>query len=986
MLIHTVIGTFPTMLSVVSLWFFLSVMLGQPEVTLQRDSLWVFKEPGDIVLNGLFPIRTRSKKGFELNYEAITWMGAMINRIREINEKKMLPGNLSLGFAIHDTTSDVKIGLRQTLQVLNEIVNKNGKENGGLRIPVVIGPAADELESNSESLYSTFDVPRIVYTVTSSRFSYNNFGKFVRAVPSDFIHIEALLRLLNDTKAENVTVIVSKSRLWQERMKQFRAALDKWESGIKVNNVIHVSTMDMNDITFVHQRITDEIVIILTEANISRSLIHIGQGSKTPPDQTWIQVCRFDDPLLRVFDTYGKLTKQVIARNLRSSDVDNYRSNLRKTLSSNGADKAVMKPNWLKAVFEKYCVQSKISPSHNESVLSKECSGFRNGIISAIGHDNEASSLTLQGVINAVNLIIASLESTLKNCTATANPRHCAKLSGSVLLAKLRQLTQSKEKDPDKVYSLQLLRRDSTMLGRRMTVRGWTFKKFREWLITQSELQYKQSLCWNNSKYPNNAISYGGDNNQINGHMNSSSFNDTCKHCVKSLNQSHCVSDAVAIAWTSNWTIVLYALEILCFLAVVSSFVYFSQHKNSPIMILCYSWPDDIVLGTLCIFSLLPMMHIGQMAPQRCTAIWPIVNIVFAFYTALLLTKTLFVQNLLKCEVATERPGRRMTFALVITLVQVLILPSLFIFDFMVPTHLTCTPHGIIKLCNIEDNMAIIASMIFNWLLMCALFALSLTETLKQRQNFCRTENLVAVATVAWTSYTCLVALAYFNIRIGHYLAVVLIKCLIYLVNLMVCLGLVYVPTLRLVSTWLRQHTRQKKNLTSIKRAQVMSSKRQSSGPIRDSLFGGNFSTDQLAIPTGRQSGYYFDLRPSSAATDMSYPTSLVRSVHEQTHVVFGYGRRGAMSLNGGTSVESVPSVDWLEAPSEAQSASSSYDNLSRAAEETADELTPQELLHEISTYWERHRSSDVIANGQNEDNIETNKWPSLEKLRTSDL
>jgi hypothetical protein len=92
------------------------------------------------------------------------------------------------------------------------------------------------------------------------------------------------------------------------------------------------------------------------------------------------------------------------------------------------------------------------------------------------------------------------------------------------------------------------------------------------------------------------------------------------------------------------------------------------------------------------------------------------------------------------------------------------------------------------------------------------------------------------------------------------------------------------------------------------------------------------------------------------------------------------------MSLNGATSLESVPSVDWLEAPSQAQSGSSSYDNISQAAEEEADELSPQELLHEISTYWERHQSSDVIANGQHEDNIETNKWPSLENLRTSDL
>ena len=970
--------------AVAGVWLCLCVVLGQPIVAKQRDSLWVFKEPGDIVLNGLFPIRKHVDEEFGLNFEGVAWMGAMIQRIHEINQERLLPGNLTLGYAIRDTTSDVKIGLRQTLSVLNTILNKEGKQNEAGHIPVVMGPATDELEGTSEKLYKLFDVPRLAYTTTSNRFSYNTIGKRFQTVPSDIIHIEALLRILNNMKTREVSVVVSNSSPWKERMTMFEAVLKERKSGIKLKDVIYLNTID-NDITAVYQRVSCEVVIVFAEANISRLIISNGKGSKVREDRTWIEVCQFDDPLLRTFDTFGKLTKKVIIRNLRTNDADNYRSDQRKILLPNNGDKLV-KPNWLKTVFEKHCAKSKISPSHNESSFNEECEGFRKRIISAIGHHNEfRSSLTLQGIIDAVNLIIAALKDTLKNCGAST-PRQCLKLSGSALFENLRQVILTRQKDFANSYSLQVLRRvkDPTMLGRRaMATRGWTFQKVREWRIKESEVRDKLSLYWKNTTLPNSVIT---DNNQINGVINSSNDRDSCNYCGESLNQSHCISDNPVIAWTDTWAIVLYLLESSCLLALLSTFVYFSQHKNSPIMILCYSWPDNIILTVLCIFSLLPMIHIGQMAPHRCLALWPIVNIIFAFYTGLLLTKTLFVQNLLKCEVATDRPWRRMIFTAIIVFVQVIILASLLIFDFPSSTHLSCSSRGTLTLCNIEVNFAILCSMAFNWLLMCALFVLSVIETLKQRQNFCRTENLVAVATVAWLSYTCVTVLAYFNVRMEHYLAVVLIQCFVYLVNSVICLGLIYVPTLRLVSTWLRQHIRQKKNLTSIKRAQVMSSKRQSSGPMRDSLFGANFSTDQLAIPSRRHSGYYFDMRPASAVTDMSYPTSLVRSVHEHTHVVFGYGRKGPMSLNGATSLESVPSVDWLEAPSQAQSASSSYDNISQAAEEEADELSPQELLHEISTYWERHQSSDVIANGQHEDNIETNKWPSLENLRTSDL
>ena len=958
---------------------FLCLFVSLSATAKKRDSLWIFNKPGDVVFHGLFPIRKQSFNGFALNFEGVAWMGAMIYRINQLNEDKFLPDSMTFGYAIHDTASDVEIGLRQTLSVLNEILNKEGKQNKTLHIPVVMGPATDELEDRASKLNKLFQVPNLSYAIMSARFGYNTLGeKRIRTVPTDVVHIEALLRTLNYLGARELNVIVAKARIWKERMKIFEAFLKAEASNeLKLRDVVYLNTID--DIGAVHRRINAKFVIVFAQSNIS-SLIIRRNGMK-PKNQTWIAVSRYDDPLLRIFDSFGKETSKVIIRKQKAEEVSQYRNDLAVTEFCHKNGKPV-KQNWLSSVFEKS--SSERTSVQNKKSLSTECENFRKRIVNITQHEEFRSSLTLQGIIDAVNLISNVVNDTLHNC-GLSTPRRCARLPAPSLFTKIKAVTQTNDGAfANSLYDIKIIQKRLGVLkssGRRMGIKHMRMKLAKTWPVRESELRDKLRVYRNNTMKLDNNITL--DNDQMNDSLNSSR---ACSHCGESTNQSHCVFDNVVIAWTDTAAITLYFLESLCLLAVFSTFVYFSQHKNSPIMILCYSWPDNVVLVVLCVFSLLPMMHFGQMGPHRCTTLWAVVNVIFAFYTGLLLTKTLFIQNLLKCEVATERPGKRMAFTAVVTFLQVFILASLLICDFPKSTHLACLPRGTFTLCNIQGNISILISMALNWLLMCLLFVLSLTETLKEKQNFCRTENLVAVATVAWLSYTCLASLAYFNIQIEQFLAVALIQCAIYLVNSAVCLALVYLPTVRLVSTWLRQHTRQKKNLTSIKRAQVMSSKRQSSQPIRDSLFGANFSTDQLAIPSERHSGYYFDFRPSSAMTDMSYPTSLVRSVHEQTHVVFGYGRRGGTSLHGGTSVESVPSMDWLEAPSQAHSASSSYDNLSQAAEATADEMSPQELLHEISTYWERQRSSDVIANGQYEDNVETNKWPALENLRTSDL
>ena len=982
----------------------LPVMLGgRLRVTAEpnHDSeLWSIRKPGDIVIHAVFPLRDAlsppprdnlEKYHFGFNFEGIAWMDAMIRRISEINQERNLPGNITLGYSIHDSSNDPRYGRKQTLSFLYKIIIKDKGANGGampLHFPAVLGPASDRVQSGSDKLYEMFNLPRIFYTPTSSRFDGR---KIIRTVPSDLVHVEVLLQLLEDMKCKEVTVVVSRSEMWQERADAFRSNMKKRKTSVKPKDIIYVDTVSESAASL-NLQVDSQVVVVFAAANTTRIVI---ERAEKKQGRTWISVGQFDDPLLAVFDDLGQLLSKIIIRNSKREKSRDYSwgyFSRSRTLEKNNNGNFNKSVEWLHKVKKKYMQQCrgellqriKLLGEKDEESLRKECKkAFQDKIVPFFAQRNDyRSSLTLQGVEDAVNVIASSLQVVLRNCSKRLNGdalRSCLRFSKKNYW--FDNLSKVNLRNKDKVFGLNqhrtLIGRYSIQVLRRIpTTKNKTYEKVREWSITD-DLRSVRDANVND-----------GDKNSSTG----SQSDGSCARCDNTTTSPNCRSDATVIDWTHGLAIALYLLEIFTLLAVILSFLYFRKHKNSPIMILCYSWPDNVVLAVLALFCLLPMMHIGELSSWRCSALWPVVNVIFGFYSALLLTKTLFVQNLLKCEVATERPGRRVAFSVFVMTLLLVILVTFPVFGFPTLVPFSCPPRGVIVLCAIRGNIGVIASMAFNWLLLLALCVLASLETARERRNFCRTENLLGVAAAGLISYTCLIISAYVNLQLKHYLAVTFIRCVIYLVNPCICLAFIYLPTLRLVSTWLRQHIRQKRNLTSIKRAQVMSSKRQSAGPL-NSLFGTGFSTEQSLLPL-EQSGYYFNLRPAS---EMSYPNSLVHGVHQPpARVAFGHGRNGAISSQDCLSFQSGPSMDGLETLERTESANSFYDNLSTVlpAEEVAIiGPSPEELLREMSTYWEsaQKTSSGAFCDGNRNEDVglaveETKEWPSLEGLRASDL
>lgn len=933
-----------------------------------RHSPWIYKKTGDVIVNCIFPLQTHVEGKLKVNIEGVLWLGAFVDRIQNINERKLLHDNFTVGYKIYESGNDVSRGLKHTLSLLNEVVNQQERHNGPVITPVVIGPSLDKLEDVSKNMYDLFNVSRLVYTTTSARFGTNEFSKLFRVVPSDVVHVYALEKLVKMTKIDKFCAVVSETHpQWLERLRMFKSRLIQIKSK-KIIHVISATTIDNGTDISNDFFSTCEAVILFTKTTVSHRIIQNIKKFrlKIASSDLWlIEVCQFDDPLLRVYDSKANLTKLVIVRNKMTDDVDHYRKKLLHVL--NESDELV-RPYWLRNIYQKYCKTSR-------SFIDKKgdsCKNFLQRIKSEIGrrHKNLRSTLTLQGIFNSVDLVTDIIGKRFQDCDKLQYRQKCLKILPSEFTEKLRNKISSLK------WGLSSNNFRVQYLVKMHKEGAYVFGMNHSWTITTQLLSSYGKIAKVPLGLPDIRLI-----NTSNINKSSTAYNQTCNNCGETKYSSECVSNKVIISWKSHWAIVLYFLQGICLILILGNFTYFFLHKNSPITILCYSWLDNIILAVLCLFCLLPLMHLGELSANRCMMFWSMLNLCFAFYAGLLLTKTLVIQNILRCEVATDKPARRLIFAASILVIHIVILVILMTVNFQ--SSICSSRRETTAVCNIQWNASILTSLLFNWLTISALFVLTLVETVKEQKNFCRTENLIIVVTVQWVSYTFTIMFGFFVEEINQHVLVAFVYSIIYLVNVAVCLVVIYVPTLRLVSTWLQQHTRQQRNLTSITHAQVMSSKRKSSGPIRDSLFGMNLTVEHI-----RSSGYYFDLRPTSAAIDMSCPTLQVQNSQEQTHKVYGHSRKSKMSLNDFPRVDSVPSVDYLKGPSTSQSVNSIYDNISLAAEaENVVEHLPQELLYETSTYWERdesNESNDFV--GIYEENINTNKWPSFEKLRASDL
>uniref|UniRef100_A0A665V508 G-protein coupled receptors family 3 profile domain-containing protein n=1 Tax=Echeneis naucrates TaxID=173247 RepID=A0A665V508_ECHNA len=168
---------------------------------------------GDIIIGGLFPItdpvRCVHVTRTNLFQNMFLRTHVMIYAIREINQRtqRVLP-NITLGYDIYDTCSDVSVAIRATLQLLNNPQSclLPARIHSALpepQIKAVIG------ERSSETSIAVARV-LISYGSTSEVLSRKlKFPTFLRTIPSDEYQTKAIVELVKRFNWKSVAVVGS---------------------------------------------------------------------------------------------------------------------------------------------------------------------------------------------------------------------------------------------------------------------------------------------------------------------------------------------------------------------------------------------------------------------------------------------------------------------------------------------------------------------------------------------------------------------------------------------------------------------------------------------------------------------------------------------------------------------------------------------------------------------------------------------------------
>lgn len=168
---------------------------------------------GDIIIGGLFPVHRSSLMDSScttLVKEGVVLTEAMVYAVKYVNENKLLPQQLTLGYDIRDTCGKVIHALKESLDFVNERkeVSSERESNSTTKLPTaasrqnliaVLGAGNSVISSAVNDILSIFRIPQIGYASTSRLLSNKNrYPTFLRTVSPDSLQGQAIAKIVSN--------------------------------------------------------------------------------------------------------------------------------------------------------------------------------------------------------------------------------------------------------------------------------------------------------------------------------------------------------------------------------------------------------------------------------------------------------------------------------------------------------------------------------------------------------------------------------------------------------------------------------------------------------------------------------------------------------------------------------------------------------------------------------------------------------------------
>ncbi|XP_077016967.1 vomeronasal type-2 receptor 1-like [Tamandua tetradactyla] len=257
-----------------------------------------------LVIGGMFPIHTRiipanesilepvSAKCEGFNFRGFRWMKAMMHTIKEINERKDILPNVTLGYQIFDNCYTISKSMEAALVFLTgqEENKPNFRNSTGAYLAGIIGAGGSSLSVAASRLLGLYYIPQVGYASTSSFLSDKyQFPSYLRTVASDKMQSKAMVNLIQHFHWVWIGTVAADDDYGKYGVKVFKEELENANLCVAFSEIIPkvYSNEKMQKVVNAIKNSTARVIVLYaSDIDLSPFVLEVVYHNLT--DRTWI--------------------------------------------------------------------------------------------------------------------------------------------------------------------------------------------------------------------------------------------------------------------------------------------------------------------------------------------------------------------------------------------------------------------------------------------------------------------------------------------------------------------------------------------------------------------------------------------------------------------------------------------------------------------------------------------------------------------------
>ncbi|GAB1287572.1 Vomeronasal 2, receptor 7 [Apodemus speciosus] len=226
------------------------------------------------------------------NFRGFRWMKTMIHTIKEINERKDILPEHTLGYQIFDNCFSTTKSLESSSVFLTgqEEYKPNFRNSTGKYLVGIIGAGGSTMSVAVSRSLLMYEVPQVAYASSSSILSENSLYRFVfRTIPSDKFQSEAMVNLIRHFGWVWVGAIASDDDYGKGGVKSFREKMESANLCVAFSETIpkvYSNEKMQVAVDAVKSSTAKVIVLYTTDIDLSPFVLEVIHHNIT--DRTWI--------------------------------------------------------------------------------------------------------------------------------------------------------------------------------------------------------------------------------------------------------------------------------------------------------------------------------------------------------------------------------------------------------------------------------------------------------------------------------------------------------------------------------------------------------------------------------------------------------------------------------------------------------------------------------------------------------------------------